>query len=155
MEQVVTVVSVHGDQAVVRGRRASACGSCAGKASCGTLGSWVERFAEMRVINTVAASVGDTVVVEVPDGLLLRVAFTLYGLPMLVFLISGLAVRSLALALGWHAPEALAAAGGLLGVAAAYAWIYFRHRPQTLDARIVRIKARAVAIPVRMAGSAG
>ncbi|MDQ7010194.1 MAG: SoxR reducing system RseC family protein [Mariprofundaceae bacterium] len=153
MEQVVTVVSVHGDQAVVRGRRASACDSCAGKASCGTLGSWVERFAEMRVINTVAASVGDTVVVEVPDGLLLRVAFTLYGLPMLVFLITGLMMRSLALALGWNAPEALAAAGGLLGVATAYAWIYFHHRPQALDARIVRIRARAVVIPVQVAGS--
>jgi len=153
MEQVVTVVSLHGDQAVVRGRRASACGSCAGKAACGTLGAWVERLAEMRVTNTVAASVGDTVVVEVPDGLLMRVAFTLYGLPMLAFLITGLVVRSLALALGWRAPEALAAVGGLLGVAAVYAWIYFRHRPQSLDARIVRIRARAVAVPVQLAGA--
>lgn len=152
MEQVVTVVSVHGDEALVRGRRASACGTCAGKASCGTLGSWIERFAEMRVKNTVRALAGDTVVVDVPDGLLLRMAFRLYGLPMLAFLIAGLMMRSLALALGWSAAEAIAAAGGLLGVVAAYAWIYFHHRAQSacaLEAKIVRIKERAVAIPVQ------
>jgi len=38
MEQQVTVIDVQGDEAIVHGHRASACGDCAGKTSCSTMG---------------------------------------------------------------------------------------------------------------------
>jgi len=145
MEQQVTVIAVEGHEAVVSGRRASACGDCAGKTSCATMGSWVERVIELRVHNKIGAKAGDRVVLEVPDSAVLRIAFRLYALPMVAFIAAGLVMRSLALYLGWPAVEAVAALGGLIAVLSYYLW-YKSHlagiaskSTAGLDVRIVRI----------------
>lgn len=122
MEQQVKVIAVEGQDAVVSGRRASACGDCAGKASCATMGSWQERTIELRISNTIDARIGDTVVLEVPDRVLLRTAFHLYGMPMIAFVAAGLALRSLAIFMDWPAVEAVAMAGGVIAVLAYYLW---------------------------------
>jgi len=152
MEQVVTVVEVTNHDALVRGRRASACGQCAGKSACGTLGSWVERFAEMRVSNPLGARVGDEVVVNVPDGLLLRASVRLYGIPMLGFFIMGFLVRYIAFRFEVASPEVWAAGGALAGMIAAFAWLRRASDTQTAGgASIVRIKSRAVDIAIHTA----
>ncbi|MDQ6981864.1 MAG: SoxR reducing system RseC family protein [Mariprofundus sp.] len=145
MEQQVTVIAVEGHEAVVSGRRASACGDCAGKTSCATLGSWVERVIELRVHNKIGAKTGDRVVLEVPDSVVLRIAFRLYAIPMLAFVVAGLVTRSMALHLGWPAVEAVAALGGLLAVLVYYLW-YKSHlaglasdSTSGLDVRMVRV----------------
>ena len=151
MEQNVTVIAVEGSQALVEARRASACGDCAGKASCSTMGSWADRFARLRVNNSLHARVGDEVLLEVPDSMLLKVAFRLYGLPMLAFVMLGLVFRALALQAGWALPEVWAAAGGALGVLACYAWLLHqgRHQATSLEARMVRIiHAAPSSIPI-------
>ncbi len=145
MEQQVTVIAVEGHEAVVSGRRASACGDCAGKTSCATMGSWVERVIELRVPNQIDAKTGDRVMLEVPDSAVLHIAFRLYAIPMLAFIIFGLITRSLAVHLGWPAEEAMAALGGLIAVLVYYFW-YKSHlaglasdSTSGLDVRMVRV----------------
>ena len=141
MEQQVSVIAVEGRDAIVSGRRASACGDCAGKASCSTMGSWVERTIELRLSNTIAAQVGDQVLLEVPDSAVLRIAFRLYAMPMLAFVLAGLAARSLALYLGWPAVELVAALSGFVAVLSYYLW-YRRSLAGSgrgLDVRMLRI----------------
>ncbi|TLS68674.1 positive regulator for alginate biosynthesis MucC [Mariprofundus erugo] len=142
MEQKVTVVAIEGEHVLVQGRRASACGKCVGKSSCSTMGSWVERVAELRVRNSLQADVGDEIVLDVPDGLLLSLAFQLYGLPMLAFVVTGVVVRSIAVAAGWPQADALAAVAGFVAVLACYALIHRRVSSgrTRLDVRMVRVE---------------
>jgi len=142
MEQQVTVIDVQGDQAIVHGRRASACGDCAGKTSCATMGSWVERIIELRVRNSIHARKGDVVLLEVPDNAVLRIAFRLYAMPMLAFILVGLGIRSVAVALGWGNVELWAALSGIAAVIGYYQW-YKTHLGSDaaagLDVRMIRI----------------
>jgi len=146
MEQQVTVIAVEGSDAIVSGRRASACGGCAGKTSCATMGSWVERIIELRLHNKISAKVGDLVLLDVPDSAVLRIAFRLYAMPMIAFVAVGLATRSMALYLGLPAVEAVAALGGIAAVLAYYLW-YKSHlagnNSSGLDVRMVRVLGKS------------
>lgn len=139
MEQAVIVVDVMHNDALVRGQRASACGQCVGKSACGTLGSWTERVSEMRVANPVGAKVGDEVVVSVPDGLLLRAAMRLYGIPMLGFFMAGFMVRYLAFHFAVTSPELWAVGGALAGMLAAFFWLHRLDMPASDGVSIIRI----------------
>jgi sigma-E factor negative regulatory protein RseC len=153
LEQQVTVIAIEGDEAIVSGRRANSCGDCAGKASCSTLGSWKDRMVEMRVKNTIHARVGDEVLLELPDAVLMRVAFRLYGLPMLAFVCCGLAVRSLALSAAWSLPEVWATAAGVLGVLATYGWILYNAKDtasDSLGARMVKVTQPCSQFPIKV-----
>ncbi|MBL4759555.1 MAG: SoxR reducing system RseC family protein [Mariprofundaceae bacterium] len=143
MRQTVFVTEIHGNEAIVVGERASSCNSCAGKASCKTLGSWKEgsgegRVLKLRVQNDRSAAVGDEVVIEVADGLLLKTAFRLYGVPMLVFIAVGAVVGFVMQ--GQGAAGAASALSGILGVVVYYAWIWQQGAPEGFDARIVEVK---------------
>jgi len=152
MEQTAIVVDVMNTDALVRGRRASACGQCAGKSACGTLGSWVERIAEVRVSNSLGARVGDEVIVSVPDGMLLHAAMRLYGAPMLGFFTMGFLVRYLAFYFEVASPELWAAGGALTGMIVVFMWLRQASNTQIASgASIVRIKSRAVGVSVRAA----
>ena len=120
MQQTVVVQSIEGKQAWVLGVRESSCSSCAGKTSCATLGSWNAKPVRMRVHNAMGAAVGDEVVVEVPDRFVLQATWRLYGMPMVAFLLIGLACRAAGTAMGVHDVDALAAVGGIIAVAAYY-----------------------------------
>jgi sigma-E factor negative regulatory protein RseC len=143
MRQTVFVTETHGHEATVVGERASSCNSCAGKASCKTLGSWKEgsgegRVLKLRVQNDILAEIGDEVVIEVADDLLLKTAFRLYGVPMLVFIVVG-AVVGFVLQ-GRDIADVTAALSGILGVVAYYAWIWKQGAPEGFDAQIVEVK---------------
>ncbi len=134
------VVAKVGENALLRGERASACGGCAGKAACGTLGSWNNtRHIEMLAANPLRAQVGDQVEVEVPDRSMLRASFRLYALPLLVFLCVGGLAFLLAPTWGMD-PDVTAALSGILGMAACYRWIAANdHMDRKEMARIVAI----------------
>lgn len=140
MKQLVTVTEIDGEYATVRGRRASACGSCAGKASCSTLGSWRERVLDLRVKNHIGASIGDEVLLEVSDSLLLRVACYIYAIPMVVFVATGTFVSLLAGEMAWPMPEVLAAVAALLSVPVTYLFVVRRKKAEAaLDVRMLRV----------------
>ena len=151
MEQLVFVIAVEHDEATVCAERASACGQCAGKAACSTLGSWSKRTMQMRAKNPVGARVGDEVMIYVPDSWVLKAAFRLYGVPMLAFFLAGTGGWLLG---GWleaGSRELWAAVFGLAGVLAAYAAIYASERSSQgggLHASITRIKQRAGDVPI-------
>lgn len=135
MEQQVTVIDVDRDLAIVRGRRASACGDCAGKASCSTMGSWLERSIELRVPNRLGARRGDEIILEVPDRVLLRVTFKLYAVPMLIFVVLGVVAKAV---LG-EGQDAFAALAALTGVVGYYILNHFSAgTPQALDVKMIR-----------------
>jgi len=143
MEQTAVVIETRGGEAVVRARRLSACGGCAGQAACGTLGSWSNRVAEMRVANPVDARVGDVVTVRVPEGALLRAAARLYGAPMLGFFTAGFLARGLAMASGLASPDAWAALGALAGTGAVLLLARARGGRGLDGVRIARVLERA------------
>lgn len=141
MQQQVTVIDLEGQDAIVQGKRASACGDCAGKTSCSTMGSWKERFVELRITNTLHARIGDRVILEVPDNAVMHIAFKLYALPMLAFVFAGLGMRDIALWMDWPAVEAIAALAGFAAVVAYYVCykLYLSTSQSSLDVHMTRL----------------
>jgi len=145
MRQTAFVAEIHGNQAVVVSERASSCGSCAGKASCSTLGSWREgsgkgRILSLRVENMAGAKLDDEVVIEVADDLVMKTAFRLYAMPMVAFVIvGGLVWQALAL-LASDAADVGASIAGILAVMTYYAWIWNQGAPDGFVAKIIEVK---------------
>lgn len=141
MKQTGIVSEVHGRMATVSGERASSCGSCAGKSACSTLGAWNAKEMSLQAWNDAGAKVGDTVEIEVPDALLLKSAFNLYGLPMLLFIAVGAAAYLVSLRAGGNA-DLWAALAGLGAVAGYYLSGFSGRGGAGLEARIVRIQTQ-------------
>lgn len=116
-----------GGVALLQGVKKSACGSCAGRASCGTMGSWVTRALQLRTSNTLGAKTGDLVEVEVPDRHLMIASLLLYGLPLLAFFIGGITLRWLAAMVGLSVDVGFLLGGGL-GMALAW-WLARQAQP--------------------------
>jgi sigma-E factor negative regulatory protein RseC len=115
MEERAQVVGVQGRYALVRAASpAGGCGTCAMRAGCGVsaLGKLLHRpVRTWKVANTVAAEVGDAVMVGVPDATLLTAAFLAYLVPLLSLLAGAAAAASISTS------DAMVALGALLGLA--------------------------------------
>ncbi len=102
---------------------------------------------ELHVVNRMGAVVGDEVVVEVPDHFILKSAFYLYGLPMLIFFAAGATAYLVSPALGLADRDLWAALAGIAGTVLYYVVVGSREESGHgrdrvhLDARIVRIQA--------------
>ncbi|MDX8396924.1 MAG: SoxR reducing system RseC family protein [Mariprofundaceae bacterium] len=148
MRQTAYVIQTQGEQATVVSERASSCGGCAGKASCNTLGSWKEgsgrgRILELSVQNTMNAQLDDEVTIEVADGLLLKTAFRLYAVPMLLFISIGITFWFYANWLASPSADVWASISGIGSVLAYYAWIWKQGEAEGFAAKIVAVKARS------------
>ena len=146
MQQFAVVTHSDNGIAVVQALRATSCDSCVGKSSCSTLGSWKERSMELHVVNRMGAEVGDEVIVEVPDHFILKSAFYLYGLPMLIFFAAGITAYLASPVLGLADRDLWAALVGIVAIVFYYVAAgsgrgtgHGRERAQ-LNARIVRIQ---------------
>jgi sigma-E factor negative regulatory protein RseC len=143
MKQSGTVLRLDGEMALITGERASTCGSCAGKSSCSTLGAWNQRSLELLVYNDLGAKVGDEVMIEVPDSLVLKSAYRLYGLPMLLFFAAGILAYVTSHYFGVGQPDLWAALSGLAAVIIYYLSGAFNTRGEEgLDAHIVQIQTQ-------------
>jgi len=81
MTQKGTVVKIYKNAAYIAVARSSACGhDCA---SC--TGSCTSKTHVVRVINTLGAKPGDTVLLQSDDRAVLRAAFTVYCMPLFLF----------------------------------------------------------------------
>lgn len=117
IEVSARVVRVEGELAWVRTESPSSCGACGGK-GCGssTFARLLHpREPEYAVLNPIASEAGESVVVGIEEGALLRAAVSGYLMPLLLLLLGAL--------LGglWGEPQAIA--GGVLGLAIAMAWL--------------------------------
>lgn len=80
------VTRTKGDRAWVRVSRSSMCDHCSGRNTCNSLGVGGDREAE--AFNTVGAVPGDRVMISIPTGSLLGIAFLFY-MPPVMALIGG------------------------------------------------------------------
>lgn len=116
LETRAIVVQLEGAEAVVEAVQGGGCGLCASSKGCGS-----DKMSQMlcvrprqfRVRNDINARIGDEVQVAVADGLLLRSALILYGLPLLL-LFGGALLGSRWRIAGHDAGAALGVALGLL-----------------------------------------
>lgn len=87
LETRAIVVQLEGAEAVVEAVHGGGCGLCSSNKGCGS-GKLSKVFGvqsrQFRVRNEIDARIGEEVQVAVADGVLLRSALTLYGLPLLL-----------------------------------------------------------------------
>ncbi len=122
IEQPARVVAVDGPYAWVESERTSACGQCSAKGSCasGALARLLgRRSVRLRALNRAAAVVGDRVTIGIDEGVLLRGALLMYGLPLAGLL----AAAATGLAIWGEAASVLAGGAGL-----AAGFLFVRHR---------------------------
>ncbi len=118
LETRAIVIRLEGAEAIVEARHGGGCGHCSSEGGCGS-GKISQLFCTepryFRVRNGIDARVGDEVQVSVGEGVLLRSAAILYGLPLLLLLAGGMAGAQ------WPGDaagrDAAAAVGALTGLA--------------------------------------
>lgn len=110
------VIKVERDHAFVEiGPRSVGCGRCHEAGGCGSQrpgGAAAGPKRILRLPNDLNVAVGDSVLVVIPDGALLRAALLAYGLPLLL-LLAGAAIGA-----AWSDGVAAAGAAGGLAIAA-------------------------------------
>jgi len=130
------VVSVQGEQAEISPARGGGCGHCDSANGCGS-GKLSELFCSSQtrkfvVLNSAGAKVGDEVEVTLPEGILLRSSWRVYGLPLLLLFCGGLIGSSLA---GEAASrDGLALIGSVAGLLSAFVWTRFFTKADTPQA---------------------
>lgn len=127
IETPARVTRVEGDTAWVTSKAPSSCGACGGKGCGSSLFSrfWHPDEPEYRVDNPIGASMGEMVVVGLPDGALLRAALASYGMP-LIFLLAGAVLGNFM----FREPGSIW--GGLFGLGLAAVWLKSHRGPGTV-----------------------
>jgi sigma-E factor negative regulatory protein RseC len=106
-ESEAIVTRVDGQHVWLDVARASSCGSCERAGSCGTDSR--RETQRRRVPNTVGARVGDTVVLGVPDGAVLKAVLWSYLVPLVLTIVGAAS----GLALGGEGGAVIGAVAGL------------------------------------------
>lgn len=124
IESPAKVMRTDGDVAYVEVRNSSGCGSCGVGKECPTiLLSQVFGGAkrEFRVRNDVGAKAGESVVVGLEEGALLKGSLTMYLLPLLLLFIG--AVSSMSLAPSAALRDVYSIVGGGVGLVTGFIWV--------------------------------
>ena len=93
IEEHAQVIGFDGEQLVLQAQTQSACGSCAARKGCGTsvLSKVVGgKFTRFQAANNIGASIGDTVVVGIPEDALVRGSMMMYVVPIMGMLVFAL-----------------------------------------------------------------
>lgn len=120
IEEVVQVSRVDGGEIWISADRHSACSACSAKKSCGqgAMSDWASgKSVEMSVVNPAGLlpQVGQTVVIGLEEGSLMRASVLVYLLPLLVLVVLAMVAR------GLGAGEGVQVLSGLLGLVAGFA----------------------------------
>lgn len=125
IEERGRVVAIEGSLAWVETQRFSSCGSCRSQKGCGTtaLSQWLGKsLSRVRVVNNLAAQVGDDVVLGLAETAFLRGALLLYGVPLAVFIAAAVVGELIARA-GSIDGDWLAIVCGVIGLFSAFVWL--------------------------------
>lgn len=118
LETRAIVVKLEGQEAIVEAVQGGGCGLCGGGKGCGSgklSQTLCVRPRQFRARNDINARVGQEVQVAVADGMLLRSALILYGIPLLLLFCGALlGGHWIAGAAGRDGGAAIGAAAGLL-----------------------------------------
>ncbi len=129
IEEQARISGIEGNYAWVEVERRSACGSCAVSGGCGTsvlanvLG---RRMSRIKVLNSISADLGDSVVVGIPDAALLQGSLAVYAAPLLSMLLFALLGEQLMNNSQWV--EIGSIFGGLLGLSLGFFWLRYYSR---------------------------
>jgi len=129
IEEQARISEIEGDYAWVEVERRSACGSCAVKSGCGTstLSSVLgRRISRIKVRNSIAAGLGDSVVVGIPDSALLQGSLAVYAAPLLSMLLFAVLGEQLMNNSQWG--EISSIFGGLFGLSLGFFWLRYYSR---------------------------
>lgn len=148
IEEQGRVIALESGAVWVETLRKSTCSGCAAKSGCGQglmdrLGVR-ERRGTIRALSDLQLQVGDSVVVGIREDVLLRGAFLVYLLPLLMLFATALLATQFALA------EPYVIAAGLGGFVAAWLIVRKRSRDAASDTRLQPVVLRAM-----LAGPAG
>lgn len=122
MEETATVVASNADGSVwVEAAMSNGCGGCAQSGHCGSglLGQALggnRGSRQLKLDDPVGLTVGDEVVIGLPEGALLRGAATVYGLPLLFMALLAIGGRAIS------PSEGSVALGGAAGFALGVWW---------------------------------
>lgn len=136
IEEKGQVTAVDGTHVWVLAERESGCGACLATSGCGisvlakALGG---RSVQVRVVNSVNAKIGDSVLVGVPDEFLLKGSFAVYATPLASMILFSILGRSLAQ--DPQISELLSIILGGLGLAAGFLWLRRYTRQVSTDLR--------------------
>jgi len=133
------VVALSGDSVWVQTIRTSACESCSARAGCGQRAlAKVSggRANQILVANTVAARVGDEVVIGIDEQSLLTASLAVYGAPLLLMVLASIA--------GYRwlgGTDAAAIGGALAGLGAGFWWVrrWQRRGGDKYQPRLIRV----------------
>ena len=138
IEETGRVVRVSGKYAWVETEPVTACGSCTARSGCGTpvlarvLG---RRKAPLRVANTVAAVVGDRVVLGISESGLVRGSLAVYLAPLAGLFAGALCGYFLAQGVLAHYTEPASILGAAAGLSGGLAWLGRFSRAAARDRR--------------------
>ncbi len=121
-----TITKVAGHKAWVRVRRSSMCENCSSKGICTTIGGGESM--ESEALNTANGSVGDRVLLRIPQKSLLKISFVFYMVPV-IFLIAGIIAGMKIGKTYFPDPELISMLSGIAACAASFIIIkIFAHR---------------------------
>jgi len=126
IEETGIVTSTDGTYARVETRRASSCGDCGARESCGTSALarvFGSRSNVVEVLNPIGAQAGERVVVGLDESAFTRVSFLFYILPLVALFAGGVFGEWLAVRLAVDATEPVSILCGLLGLFAGLYWL--------------------------------
>ncbi|SEG72770.1 SoxR reducing system RseC family protein [Marinobacterium lutimaris] len=98
IEEVVQVSRIEGEEIWIEASRQSACAACSAKKSCGqgALSDWMSgKAVELTVLNPnrVLPQVGQSVVIGLEEGSLIKASVMVYFLPLLALILASVATR--------------------------------------------------------------
>lgn len=126
IEESAIVTATEGEFARVETQRASSCGGCEAKSSCGTSALakvFGNRRTVVKVLNPIGAKSGDRVIVGLDESVLTRASFLFYIVPLLSLLAGSILGQSFAELFNLSSTEPLSIVSGLLGLLIGLAWI--------------------------------
>ena len=122
------VVELDNKFAIVKTIRQSSCGHCAANKGCGTasLSSFFGQKANyVRVVNELAAKVGDQVVIGLQEQALLKSSVMLYLLPLLCLFATVIGYEFLVTTFQWPNYELLTILAGISGFFIGLKWVKY------------------------------
>lgn len=117
IEETGIVVALEGEHAWLETQAKSACGHCSVGKSCGTslLARWFgSKRNSIQVVNHLGLQQGDTAVIGVSNELLIKSAFMVYMLPLIMMIMTATVISAMG------ANNAMVATSSLLGLLAGF-----------------------------------
>jgi len=126
IEEKATVIDVVGQFAWIETQRKTTCGTCAAEKSCGSAvlqKVMAGKRTKLRVFSDIDVSVGESVIVGVPDNVLVKGSFAVYAAPLIVMFIALIIGASFCWLLEIEFSENLQILFSMSGLAGGFWWL--------------------------------